>query len=272
VAVNHLVPGSNPGVGAKTFGTFMNPVLYVSCIYNLYKSADADSRLALAFRLTQCQKLLQADVDLVLFTDYEIFPLLETTNPRHRVIIYPVTDWSTWQLIASHTDLKLPDQINREKDTVDYLNLMNCKTEIMCRARDLNPNYAQYTWVDSGIFKVLSPELTPDGILLLQRRARDFVVNKIVSPGAYIHDYGFTDIIKAYPDWRFMGSILDVPAHYLDRFHEACQNLLHQELQSGLLVWEVNIWSSVSRHYPEWFGFYKADHDFGMFEYGKYIQ
>jgi len=253
-----------------------NPVLIVSCIFDLdYQIAETEPAFTQILkhdkRLEWANMLLTCDADIIMFCDHKSADKLISNNLRHKIVITDYTSYKTWQLISEFDNLRLPAVKYQRKDTIDFLKLMNCKVDILYQAYQLMPGFRQYSWVDSGAFKLCEK---PSDIVfarkLIEHRAREFVNDRIVSPGSNLHDYSYPYIITEQPDWKFMGTMLDVPVQLLGGFYQACTDCVKECLHYNVMTWEVNIWGAVARRFPDRFAFYQSDHDMGMFNYFRF--
>jgi hypothetical protein len=253
-----------------------NPILLVSCLFDLdYQIAETEAvftqRLKHDRRIEWANCLLACDADIVMFCDRATAGRLINNNLRHKIVITDVTSFKTWQLISDNDNLKLPSVVYTRKDTMDFLKLINCKAEMMYQAYQLMPGFRQYSWVDSGIFKLCEKQQDVRlATKLIEHRAREFLTERIVAPGSGSYNYDYPYIVTDRPDWKFLGGFLDVPVSLLGGFYQACTDGIKECLYFKVMTWEVNIWAAVARRFPDRFAFYPADHDMGMFNYYRF--
>jgi len=175
--------------------------------------------------------------------------------------------------MVSKQDVKLPRIRNEPKDTVDYLTIINSKTEFMTHAIEENPwNSTHFAWIDFNISHVFFDR--ERSLSFLQwLGTRDFYENNcFVIPGCWDkwsgeHIDQITDIIH----WRFCGGFFLGDAASIQRFHALYLEHFPRFLAAhGTLVWEVNFWAWLEAEtnwttvyegghgYKAW---YKADHN-----------
>jgi hypothetical protein len=102
----------------------------------------------LDWRFDKFKKLCQTGIDLAVFCsrDVEDYFRKEILSVYKNVVLIDVLDlsetwtWQTYHKVADEigTTIELPNTRNLEKDTKEYLLLMNAKTEYMVRAIEKN--------------------------------------------------------------------------------------------------------------------------------------
>ena len=150
-----------------------------------------------------------------------------------------------------HCPPGLPDERNINKDTRNYLILMNAKTELVTRAIQSGHHaISHYAWIDVGICHVLrTPDATLSNLMSVELPAKCLYIpgcrerSPRVSPDS-IH-------------WRFCGGFFVGDIASLIDFHEK-----HRALFAVLtkLTWEVNVWALLEQMgwTPTW---YASDHN-----------
>lgn len=194
--------------------------------------------------------LFQCDIPLILYAEPDLKPHLSTVPDNVTVIYLPLAQVKTYNHIMSH-QVTLPTERNTKKDRQEYYGLVNSKLDFIELARQ-QVKADHYTWIDCAIFKLFDPKEVAKQ--LVQQWSTKENSTQIASPTGwdYIHPY----LLVQSPNWRFLGSIISIPDNMFDNFHAECQNILSQHLQQGLLTWEVNYWSEISRLHPDWFYLY----------------
>ena len=208
-------------------------------------------------------KLLANACDhLVLFLDHTIAP---PDLPEHVEIYFiDIHELQTAARIKAHVgQVQLPSQRNIAKDTVDYLTLVNAKTELMAWALRMHPERTRAAWVDCGIAHLLAdPHKAFSHLSDLHRLPVGLTL-----PGIWRASEWPAEGIC----WRFCGGVMAGDRHSLLRLHDLHQQAIHALLPH--LTWEVNVWarlemqgligpgSEVPLH---WFA---ADHNDSMFDF-----
>ena len=217
--------------------------------------------------LQSLELLAQACDLLVLFLDPSIpTPQLPTHVEIHHL---GLKDLEFTKRIKNHPEpVRLPAQRNPNKDTLDYLILVNAKTEFLQRALQLHPQVSRAAWVDCGIAHILSdPQAALSHLSTLQQLPQGLTLPGIAPPPQQLGD-GIC--------WRFCGGLLAGDRTSLLRLHE-----LHQQALDALLPqlsWEVNVWAWLETQ--AWIGsgsdvavhWYAADHNDHMFNWPIPIQ
>jgi hypothetical protein len=138
---------------------------------------------------------------------------------------------------------RLPLARNLEKDTQEYMMVINGKPEYIRRVREAGYVSDRYVWIDAGIAKVLSdpPRLLKELVDKCETLPKD----RIVIPGCWsLPCPGIHDRVC----WRFCGGLFVVPDELVDSFVDA--TLLECARLDDLAIWEVNVWASVEHSLP----------------------
>lgn len=149
---------------------------------------------------------------------------------------------------------ELPPQRNAEKDTADYLAIVNAKTELVARSVARHPDASVYAWVDFGLFHVIRDDAA--AIRRLRALAHSPPPgDRVVIPGCTAAP---RDDWRAV-DWRFCGGFFYGSAAAIRRFAALHVEAFRAWLPA--LTWEVNVWGRLEARHgwdPCW---YAADHD-----------
>ena len=160
-------------------------------------------------------------------------------------------------------EYSLPYHRNEEKDTAEYMWLMNSKAEYLQRAIEKNPwKSTHFAWIDFSISYIFKDkERTLEHLKILAQR--HFQPSCLVIPGCWdkLQEENEIHIIN-HIHWRFCGgfilgdiaSILQLFELYKTHFAEFIKT--HKKL-----VWEVNFWAWLELKTgwrPTW---YSADHN-----------
>lgn len=169
---------------------------------------------------------------LVLFLDHNISPPdLPSHVEIHRLSIGDLQTAVRYKKYADH--VRLPGQRSENKDTLDYLILVNAKTELIERALRMHPDVTRAAWVDCGIAHILSdPQTAMSDLANLHSLPEGLTI-----PGIEPQPTRPGDGIC----WRFCGGVVAGDRRSLLRLHQ-----LHQQAMDDLwprLTWEVNVWA-----------------------------
>ena len=218
-------------------------VVYVSAFYNIKSTATHDSIIE------SFQPFLNTNLKIVFFTDFEELSLgnVEQINlPRSELVSF------------QQESANLPEYRNKEKDTLEFLQLMNAKPEFLHRAKK-HIEAKTYVWFDFGILKIIkNKENFINSMALLDQAS---VEGKVVIPGCINKDLINFNNLFVYPIWRFCGGLLIVSSTVVDKFHELHLAILESCRNAGSLTWEVNLWAKIEADNPDIFHWYKADHN-----------
>ncbi len=194
---------------------------------------------------------------VVVFTDREIpFEL-----PAHfQVLMKPLDTFQTYTKCLT-AKARLPVQHNPQKDTAEFMALMNTKVEMMWMAAPYFRGVTHVAWVDAGIMKIVTNSKKASAAFAAQRLTA-WPVRSVAIPGCWSRRAPSSDAIC----WRFCGGFLVVPTEILSAFYRAVDTVLEKWLRAGHLAWEVNIWAALEWEEAAWFTWWGADHNVTMLE------
>jgi hypothetical protein len=218
-------------------------VVYVTALYKIKTYSNTE------LNIDYFKPFLDTNLKIIVYTDIEELSLGSVQKiilPREEIVAF------------SQTEAKLPEYRNKEKDTLEFLQLMNAKTEFLHRAKNLIKARV-YIWFDFGILKIISDKARfIESMTNINEHA---IENKVVIPGCISRESINFNNLFVYPIWRFCGGIIIINESMVDIFHELHLKELEKCKQLGLLTWEVNIWASIEHSNPDIFNWYKADHN-----------
>lgn len=152
--------------------------------------------------------------------------------------------------------LNLPKHRNHQKDTREFMILMNSKVEFVKRGIDDNIfKSTHFAWIDFGISKICKHNDILDILKLLN--PKDGLYMPVILPK--------TSIDFSRVNWRFCGGFFIGDIQSILEFYTVIQdNFLDIVELYGILPWEVSIWA-----YLEYHGYFKpntyiADHNDSM--------
>jgi hypothetical protein len=181
-------------------------------------------------------------------------------------------DTWTYKTCDSIEGLELPNTRNQDKDTKEYIILMNTKTEFLKKAIIENYwNSSHFAWIDFNIFDVFITEndILYAGELLRTVSKRTLRQPFITMPGCWHKHYVNNDHLLNNICWRWCGgffigdkqSILNLHMQYEDHFTDFL-------IQHKKLVWEVNFWAWLEKEFNLSIIWYNGDHNISILEIG----
>lgn len=167
----------------------------------------------------------------------------------------PFQELTTYKLIAPLPDL--PPIRNVDKDTKEYMIVMNAKTEILQYVK--TRVYADhYVWIDAGISKIFKDPHAIFRSILAQTVSMKS--DTILMPGCWPRKESNPAILTEKINWRFCGGFFVVPRAYVADFAiRMFDGVAALGAATGRATWEVNTWCFIERHLPiQW---EKGDHN-----------
>jgi len=218
-------------------------VVYVTALYKIKTYSNTE------LNIENFKPFLDTNLKIVVYTDIEDLSLGSIQK-----IILPREEITSFL----QREATLPEYRNKEKDTLEFLQVMNGKTEFLHRTRKFIKAKV-YVWFDFGIFKIIQDKKR--FIESMTDIDSSSIEGKVVIPGCISKEEVNFNNLFAYPIWRFCGGILIVSGSALDTFHDLHLKELEKCRSMGMLTWEVNLWAAIEHANPELFHWYKADHN-----------
>jgi hypothetical protein len=230
--------------------------MFVTAFYDIYNKPEK-----LMFYFYQFFDLAVSGLPFIVFTDPSLVDKFRIFPKNVTVVPMPLTDFELYNIGTAYSG-QLPSQRNEEKDTKEFLVLINTKVEIVKKAAELCDDETLY-WIDFGILKVVKNK---EKFILKLKEINNTKFNKITIPGCW--GYGVPFTCEAV-NWRFCGGFAAFPRNLLDIFFNHSKNVLTSFCSSPQykLTWEGNVWYciefSAAKHIIQW---YFADHDDSMID------
>jgi len=244
---------------------------FVSAFMNIYETPFMNKDLE--WRFMQFHKLCQTGIPLAVFCSRDCEDYFRSTilTQYSNVVLLDVLDLSdtwtykTYEKVQEELNgaIELPNSRNTDKDTKEYLLLMNSKTEYIVRAIEQNPFHStHFAWIDFNIFHIFGGKegFVSDHLRNLSRR--ELQPGFLSFPGCWekyqvVEEYLVNDIC-----WRWCGGfiigsknrMLDLHKTYTDHF----ENFLREKRK---LVWEVNFWAYLELRHGLSVVWYPGDHN-----------
>lgn len=232
-------------------------ITYVSGLYNIYESNNISARLAHDVAL-----LVKQNIKLILYVDEFFFSVIKNMEMSKEIIIIKLPPFQIKiysKIIERKDSLILPERRNKEKDTCEYMALMNSKVELVKKSLSLI-NTPYIAWIDAGISKIFKMDDTFSRICDLNIIDLD----NIIIPGSYLKKLSFEDLNKTIW-WNYLGGFFICNVNIVSDFYNACSKSIDTFLDKNRIAWEVNIWVHANDTYQEnthkLFEWYHGDHN-----------
>jgi hypothetical protein len=206
--------------------------MLVTSFYEIYGRPE---RIPMYFKWFE--PLGRSGLSMIVFTEEEFVPLFAEYPSTVRVIVLPLKGLELYQ-IGMKYNRELPRYRTPEKDTQEFLSLMNTKIELLkYAANDCEDD--TLIWIDFGIFKIFK---TPKKCIAKIHQLTHLSFDQIVIPGCdrYLERQCHVDQVN----WRFCGGFFVMPRKHLDSFYNDSKNVLSSFCDDPQykLTWEVNVW------------------------------
>lgn len=173
-----------------------------------------------------------------LFVDPSIYETVQPWLQWATIDVIPMSmpELPLWKEYGA-AGAQLPAFRNEQKDTQEYMLLMNSKTDLMVQAG----NTGRLTWVDAGIARILSDP----GLAFTRLREIDEMPVDELAPVTIPGPQDKQPVNFDHVQWRFGGGFFTGGAAAINMFNTACL----QKLRSikPRLTWEVNIWNALEQ-------------------------
>ena len=217
-------------------------VIYVTALYKINTFSSPEKNLE------EFTPFLTSGLPIIVFTD------LELSLGSVECVHLPRTELKAFR----QTEASLPEYRNKEKDTLEFLQLMNAKSEFLLRAKQ-QKLASVYVWFDFGILKIIKNK---HQFLTSMKHAGSLSKESmVVFPGCISRESINFNTMFLCPIWRFCGGIVIVCSTAVENFYTYHINELDACIQSSSLTWEVNLWAAIESKHPEVFEWYHGDHN-----------
>lgn len=200
--------------------------------------------------------LVASGIPIILFTDPSLVAKFRIFPPSLKVIGLPLETFELYKIGMSY-NRELPSGRDKNKDTKEFMALMNTKIEFILRASEISED-DKFIWVDFGILKIVQ---NSERFINKLKSIDEMVFDKITIPGCWSFGRPFT---VETPNWRFCGGFFVMPRKHIQTFYNHSKNVLNDfcNLNIYKLCWETNVWTIVElfacKDIIQW---YFADHD-----------
>lgn len=257
-----------------------NNVTFVTSIMQIYdKPYDEKS---IEWRFDKFREIAELGIYLCVYVDDQTnSTCIEFAKQYDNIKIINIHNLNNTILAKQCAEIEynLPEHRSHEKDTANYMLLMNCKFEFLSDAVEKNLwNTQIFAWIDFSITYIFrKPIISVDLLRTLSKRT--FVKTPFLTiPGCFEKDAVFYDKKHNYSNddkiqfmlnsvyWRFCGGfILGDASSIIDTFEKYKKHFIEFITLYGKLVWEVNFWTWLEMKTdwsPIWYTSYHDDNIF----------
>lgn len=243
---------------------------FVTTFMNIYETPFQNKDLD--WRFQHFKKLAETGIDLAVILSPDCSSYMNSIlekYPNVKVIRFMNLSetWvhETYSKIVEEfgQQLDLPNSRNPDKDTKEYILLMNAKTEFLKIAIENNPfGSTHYAWIDFNIFHIFAGREKIVLELLQGLSKRTMAPYFLTLPGCWgkehVHEaYLMNDIC-----WRFCGGFFIGSASRVLEFHKCYTDYFEDFLRTKRkLIWEVNFWAYLELAHGLSVIWYPADHN-----------
>ena len=229
----------------------MADLTFVTAYYKIYAGSNE------AY-VEQFKRFAVRGYPIIIFTDQESRPHLDTVADLPNITIrsdLPFDNLAVSRLFPK-TTTELPANRNAEKDTYEYLVLMNSKMEFMTKA---DVSTGRLAWIDFGISKIIKNM----DLAFKKINNLSIPVDKALIPGCHEPTQVLIDRVH----WRFCGGLVFTTKSFLDTLFTETMRVLGDLARHKKLTWEVNVWAMLEEERSTLFKWYKADHNDTIFDF-----
>ena len=230
----------------------------------------------IGWRFAQFEKLCQTGISLAVFCSRDAEPAFreEILTKYPNVLLFEAMDlcetqtYNTFMTVAKDHEITMPNTRCVEKDTPEYMLLMNSKTEFLHRVIQKNPfGSTHFAWIDFSIFYIFRGREALCQKILRDMSQRIMVPRFITMPGCWGKEHVFEDRLMNDICWRFCGGFFVGSADLMSDFHALFVAHFEEYLREHKrLIWEVNFWAYLELKHGLSMLWFSADHNERMIE------
>jgi hypothetical protein len=229
---------------------------FVTAIYSLREGYSEQ----LIERFKELLEILPADCSIFVWSDLS---LPAFAHPGIRQLNVPLSEFEVYRL-GTAPGLRLPPIRSPEKDTVEYMSLMNAKMEMLLKVVPHLPSGTEtLAWVDCGVSKIWKDAERVRQTIHRVSKGRLENPNQMVVPGCWPARYPPHNHIY----WRFCGGFFLLSVSFVQTlyglFLKVYKRMLEQE---RVILWELNVWTTLEYWYPSAIRWFRGDHNETLFE------
>ena len=205
--------------------------MIVTCYYDIYNNPSNFMQYIYDF-----YDLAISGIPIIVFTELSFVDKFRIFPASVKVIGLPRESLELYN-IANNYSRNLPSIRNQQKDTKQFLALMNSKIEFIDKAAEIVGDNT-FMWLDFGILKCVKNK-EQFIVKLKQINSKEYA--KIKMPGYWNSGRQLnTNEINC----RFCGSFFVMPRKYIKIFYGHSKNVLTDFCNMPMynLCWETNVW------------------------------
>ncbi len=227
-------------------------ICYVTAIYSIREGYECELRK----RFSELLTLLPLRSRIFIWADKS----WGVEDSRIHWFLYPLNSFQTFSELVGAKKAKLPESRNVEKDTLEYIALMNTKMEMIWRTIPyISSDISAVGWIDVGITKIFTNFQEIKKKFEHLETADFSKKEKIFIPGCWKRNQ--IPVSADSIHWRFCGGFFVVPKSTVDRFQKECKTKVSELVLKNRITWEVNVWALIEQQSSELFEWYSADHN-----------
>jgi len=240
-------------------------ITFVTSWFDIYKDYIYDNKTK-EWRLEQFKQILTTGINICIYVSPEykedIENLCEQFENLKLMKSLKIEETEAYKCCEG-IEISLPKNRNIQKDTFEYMVLMNSKIEFTSDASIQNPwNSTHFAWIDFSIsYMIKNKDITLTYLKYLSER--DFKEKMFYIPGC-VSKYNGENLEQFLNNvlWRFCGSFLILDLETLSPLKDIYYNAFREFLMKNQrMIWEVNFWALLETEglwNPIW---YSADHN-----------
>ena len=238
---------------------------FVTAYYNLYDNNN-DNR-DIKWRKNQFQSLLDTGIHICLFTDKQSAHLFyEYADKYTNLCVIDTVQFNDLLVckLLNGLEYELPSKRNINKDTTEFLLLMNSKIEFVNHAINIDPFGTSYfAWIDFSIAYIFENKIVTLKLLSYMSFSQNVRDSFLLMPGCYeIMDYISPEFLGNEILWRYCGGFFMGTKDRLSRLLEVYRDhFIDFVLETKRLTWEVNMWCWFEYKKFIDIDFYLSDHN-----------
>ncbi len=238
-------------------------VTFVTSFIDAYNKNVVQGK-TLDWRFDHFEKIAKLNLNIYLFITQNLYDMY-----YERLLLYPnvfvkvfnMNDlWIYNTIMNKKNSISLPDNRTIEKDTIEYITLMNLKIEFVKKVVDEDPFHTNYfSWIDFNINHVFKDyENTYNYLKNFQQNLHGTF---LFLPGCW-SKHQYPNIVFNQIHWRFCGGYFIGDRDSIINFYNHYYSYLPEFLDKyKKIVWEVNFWTWLENEKNMHFDWFSADHN-----------
>lgn len=243
---------------------------FVTTFMNIYETPFQHKDLD--WRFQHFKKLAETGIDLAVIISPDCNSYMEnmiSLYPNIRVIrhmnLSETWVYEKYKKVEEEIGepLSLPHSRNEQKDTKEYILLMNAKTEFLKIAIENNPfGSTHYAWIDFNIYHIFGGREQIVLELLTGLSKRTMAPYFLTLPGCWDKPHVHEEFLMNDICWRFCGGFFIGSADRVLEFHKCYTDYFEDFLRTKRkLIWEVNFWAYLELVHGLSVIWYPGDHN-----------